>query len=162
MIDLEAKRQENLARLIGKEIPTPSKTPYVIEDLKNADVCWDIISMCVRKKTEEYTSSNGKPMKRATKERVYPQLVKEENVASTASKSKEKVYKRTNLTTMEEMFKFRNKMNKFYIGEPDGSTYYDYFKNVVETLDGYALQVITDIITNDADFLKRVNEIRCK
>ena len=162
MIDLEAKRQENLARLIGKEIPTPSNTPYVIEDLKNADVCWDIISMCVRKKTEEYTSSNGKPMKRATKERAYPQLVKEENVASTASKSKEKVYKRTNLTTMEEMFKFRNKMNKFYICEPDGITYYDYFKNVVETLDGYALQVITDIITNDADFLKRVNEIRCK
>lgn len=162
MIDLEAKRQENLARLIGKDIPTSSKMPYTLEDLQNADVCWDIISMCVRKKTEDYTSSKGKPMKRATKERAYPQLVKEENVARTASKSKEKVYKRTNLTTMEEMYKIRNKMNKFYIGEPDGSTYYDYFKNVVETLDGYALQVITDIITNDDDFLKRVNEVRCK
>ena len=50
-------------------------------------------------------------------------------------------------------------MIRFYQDDTDDS-YIAFFKNVIETLDGYAQTVITDICASDAEFLDKVNKAR--
>lgn len=152
MIDLAAKREENKRRLLGldgKQISPYTKSDVVSEP----EVCWDIISLAIRKKTIEAESKNGKNYKRQVNERMYPELLDEQTVGERAVRS------RSNLKTMEEMYQIRNAMNKHYADDID-EAYIDYFKSVVEVLDGYALQVVSDMVEADAELLNKVNKIR--
>jgi hypothetical protein len=156
MIDLQAKREENRRKLLGLEADSTKSAvaPYTKADLVDAEVCWDIISMCVRLVSKETTSSNGRKYVRQTKELVYPDLVEQVVVGETPKRS------RTNIDTMREMMQFRNKMQRFVVDDKQDS-YTEYFESVLEVLDAYAQQVVMDM-AEDAGFLDRVNAAREK
>lgn len=157
MIDLAARREANKRRLLGIENES-GKTPYTKTDVgENPEICWDIISLCIRKATE--TTEDGKT--KQTKKLKFPELLEPVEVGSrrTGKNAKKTNVTRTNLSTMEEMYKTRNSMNRHYEDDIDDK-YVDYFKSVVEVLDAYAMEVVIDIVTNDGDFLNRVNAAR--
>lgn len=162
-LDLDAIRKRNQARLLG----TDSKegkgvVPYTASDIATSnDVCWDIISLIVRKESVKTQGKDGKEYTKQTKNRKFPELLTETVVGERATSKTAKADKvlRTNLATMEEMYQMRNKMIRFYQDDTDDS-YIAFFKNVIETLNGYAQTVITDICASDADFLDKVNKAR--
>jgi GTP:adenosylcobinamide-phosphate guanylyltransferase len=149
MIDLKAKREANKARLLGLN-PESKKAPYTKADCIEPEVCWEIISIVVRKGEKQNTLA-------------YPELfevvtVGEKKAVKTAKKD---VIVRTNIKTMQEMFKIRNSMNKHAIDDVNDD-YIEYFKSVVEVLDTYATTVVADMIDAKPSFLDDVNAIRCK
>lgn len=156
MIDLAARREANKRRLLGLE--DESKIPFTKADVENPEVCWEIISLCTRFATVK--GANGKP--KQTKNLAYPELLEPVEVGNHSTKSKNAKREnitRTNLETMREMYTNRNAMNRHFEDDIDDK-YTDYFKSVVEVLDGYANQVVADIIVEDEDFLNRVNKAR--
>ena len=159
MIDLAARREANKRRLLGLADEN-SKIPYTKADVENPEVCWKIISLCTRFATVE--GANGK--KRPTKNLAFPELLEPVEVGNrkTGKNAKRENITRTNLDTMREMYSYRNAMNHHYEDDIDDK-YIEYFKSVVEVLDGYANQVVADIVVEDEDFLNRVNKARgCK
>lgn len=157
MIDLQARREANKARLFGKDIDGKAVVPYTKADIDNAEVCWDIISLCVRPETVK--EANGRV--KATKNLKFPELLGAVVVGARKTKGNAKKTKveRTNIDTMREMYSFRNTMNRYYEDDVDDK-YTEYFEGVVKILDGYAIEVVTDIICEDEDFLNRVNHAR--
>ena len=159
MIDLDARREANKRRLLGLE-DADSKIPFTKADVENPEVCWEIISLCTRFETVE--GANGKP--KQTKNLAFPELLEPVEVGSrkTGKTAKREFVTRTNIETMREMYKNRNAMNRHYEDDIEDK-YTEYFKSVVEILDGYATEVVADIIVEDDDFLNRVNKARgCK
>lgn len=157
MIDLQARREENRKRLMGIDVDGKAVVPYTKADIGNPEVCWDIISLCVRFDTVKY--DNGKV--KATKKLKFPELLEPVVVGARKTKgtAKRDKVERTNIDTMREMYSFRNAMNRYY--EDDvADKYTEYFENVVDVLDTYAIEVVTDIICEDEDFLNRVNHAR--
>lgn len=157
MIDLAARREANKRRLLGLADEN-SKIPFTKADVENPEVCWEIISLCTRFATVE--GANGK--KKPSKNLAFPELLEPVEVGNHSTKSKNAKREnitRTNLETMREMYTNRNTMNRHYEDDIDDK-YTEYFKSVVEILDGYATQVVTDIIVEDEDFLNRVNKAR--
>lgn len=157
MIDLQARREANKARLLGKDVDDKAVVPYTKADIDNPEVCWDIISLCVRPETVQ----DAKGKIRVTKNLKFPELLEPVVVGERKTKANAKKAKveRTNLKTMREMYSFRNTMNGYYEDDVDDK-YTEYFRSVVQILDGYANEVVTDIITEDEDFLNRVNHAR--
>lgn len=159
MIDLDARREANKRRVLGYTDEN-SKIPYTKADVENPEVCWDIISVCTRFETVD--GANGK--KKQTKNLAFPELLEPVEVGSrkTGKNAKREFVTRTNIQTMREMYDNRNAMNRHYVDDVDDK-YTEYFKSVVEILDGYAIEVVADIIVEDEDFLNRVNKARgCK
>ena len=157
MIDLQARREANKARLLGKDANGKAVVPYTKADIANPEVCWDIISLCVRFDTVKDANGKVKPTKKLKfPELLEPVVVGERKTVGNAKKAK---VERTNIGTMREMFQTRNTMNRYYEDDVNDK-YTDYFKSVVEVLDGYAIEVVTDIISKDEDFLNRVNHAR--
>lgn len=164
MIDLQKKREENKARLLGQTVDEGKVVvPYTKEDvIANPETCWDIISLVTRKKVVENEGKDGKVRRIQTKELAHPELLDEVVVGgrkTTTKGAKRKVVTRSNIKTMDEMYGIRNKMNGYAINDNDDE-YVEYFTSVVEVLDGYAQQVLTDILDEDEDFLNRVNKAR--
>lgn len=161
MIDFDAIREANKKRLLGYPDGSKDLTPWTKSDALNPEICWKIISMCVRYAT--VTNANGKP--RQTKKLKFPELCPEVVVGKWVPRTKgakHESIERTNIETMRDMYQFRNDMNKKTSNESDNS-YIEYFKSVIEVLDTYATQVVGDMITADDDFLNRVNAARgCK
>lgn len=157
MIDLQARREENRKRLMGIDVDGKAVVPYTKADIGNPEVCWDIISLCVRFDTVK--DANGKV--KATKKLKFPELLESVVVGERKTKgnAKKASVERTNIKTMREMYTYRNEMNRYYEDDVNDK-YVEYFKSVVEILDGYAIEVVTDIISEDEDFLNRVNHAR--
>ena len=157
MIDLQARREANRKRLLGIDVDGKAVVPYTKADIDNPEVCWDIISLCVRLDTVK--EANGRI--KLTKNLKFPELLEPVVVGERKTKGNAKKAKveRTNLDTMQKMYTYRNEMNRFYEDDVNDK-YVEYFKNVVEVLDGYAYEVVVDIITEDEDFLNRVNHAR--
>lgn len=158
--DLQARREANRKRLLGIDVDGKAVVPYTKADIDNPEVCWDIISLCVRPETVK--DANGKV--RTTKNLKFPELLGAVVVGARKTKGNAKKTKveRTNIDTMQEMYSFRNTMNRYY--EDDVADKYTvYFSGVIDVLDAYAYEVVVDIITKDEDFLNRVNHARgCK
>lgn len=157
MIDLQARREANKARLLGHITDGKVVVPYTKADIDNPEVCWDIISLCVRLDTVK--DANGKV--KTTKNLKFPELLESVVVGErkTRANAKKAKVERTNIDTMREMYTTRNAMNSHYEDDVDDK-YIGYFKSVVEVLDTYAYEVVVDIITEDEDFLNRVNHAR--
>ncbi len=157
MIDLQARREANKARLFGKDIDGKAVVPYTKADIGNPEVCWDIISLCVRFDTVK--EANGRV--KVTKNLKFPELLESVVVGARKTKGNAKRDKveRTNIDTMREMYSVRNTMNRYYEDDVNDK-YTEYFENVVDVLDTYAIEVVTDIICEDEDFLNRVNHAR--
>lgn len=166
MIDLKAKREANKKRLLGiSEVDGKVVIPYTTADvLDDAAKCWEIISIVIRKKTNKGTDKNGKPYTRPSKELAFPDLITEEVVGerATSKQAKSNTVTRTNYKTMEEMYGIRNAMVRHYADDTNDN-YIEYFGSVVEVLDGYAQQVVADMVDADSSFLDKVNKARgCK
>lgn len=161
MIDWEARREANKKRLLGIDVDGKAVVPYTKADIDNPEVCWDIISLCVRPETVK--DANGKV--KTTKNLKFPDLLGEVVVGAHKTKSnnaKRDKVERTNIDTMHEMYTYRNAMNSHCEDDVDDK-YTVYFSGVVQVLDAYAYEVVVDIITEDDDFLNRVNRARgCK
>lgn len=157
MIDLQARREANKARLLGLDTDGKVVVPYTKADIDNPEVCWDIISLCVRPETVKDANGKVKP----TKSLKFPELLESVVVGERKTKgnAKKASVERTNIKTMREMYTYRNEMNRYYEDDVNDK-YVEYFKSVVEILDGYAIEVVTDIISEDEDFLNRVNHAR--
>ncbi len=158
MIDLQARREENKKRLRGIDVDGKAVVPYTKADIDNPEVCWDIISLCVRLDTVK--EANGRI--KLTKKLKFPELLDTVVVGERKTKgnnAKRDKVERTNIDTMREMYTYRNAMNSHYEDDVDDK-YIGYFKSVVEVLDAYAYEVVVDIITEDDDFLNRVNHAR--
>lgn len=157
MIDLQARREANKARLLGLDTDGKVVVPYTKADIDNPEVCWDIISLCVRFDTVKDANGKVKP----TKNLKFPELLESVVVGERKTKgnAKKASVERTNIKTMREMYTYRNEMNRYYEDDVNDK-YVEYFKSVVEILDGYAIEVVTDIISEDEDFLNRVNHAR--
>ena len=160
MIDLQEARRKNLMRLSGED---GEFIAYTKESVGNSSAqCWDIISIVTRKATQEVTKKDGSTYtKQATKDLAYPDLVEVQEVGKkkAGKTAKKELIIRTNIETMREMYKTRNAMNRHYIDDVNDG-YIEYFKSVVEVLDGYALQVVTDMIEADGEFLDKINNVR--
>ena len=81
--------------------------PYTANDIANSnDVCWDIISLIVRKESVKTQGKDGKGYTKQTKNRKFPELLTETVVGERATSKTAKADKvlRTNLATMEEMY----------------------------------------------------------
>ena len=159
MIDLEKRREQNRRRLMGLDANADSSVvPITRADVQEPEKAWEIISLCVRCGTT--TDKNGKT--RASKNLKFPELLESKVVgerATTTKNAKKNTITRTNIETMREMFQTRNAMSRHYEDDIDDK-YVEYFKDVVEVLDTYAIEVVTDIIVEDEDFLNRVNKAR--
>lgn len=157
MIDLQARREENRKRLMGIDVDGKAVVPYTKADIGNPEVCWDIISLCVRLDTVK--EANGRV--KVTKNLKFPELLESVVVGARKTKGNAKRDKveRTNIDTMREMYSVRNTMNRYYEDDVNDK-YTEYFENVVDVLDTYAIEVVTDIICEDEDFLNRVNHAR--
>lgn len=159
MLDLKAKREANMRRLMGEDEKTAR--PYTIESLTDNEVCWDIVSIVCRKKTVE-VKRGDKSYMRQTNELAYPELGVKEIVGSRKTqgdKRKKEYVTRTNIDTMEEMYQFRNAMVRHYSDDKDES-YLEYFESLLEVLDTYANQVCIDMIEKDETLLGKINKIR--
>lgn len=166
MIDLKAKREANKKRLLGiEEDDSKAVLPYTANDiLDDAEKCWDIISIICRKKMTPVKGKDGETSSRKSKEPAFPELVKEEIVGerATTKQAKADTVTRTNFKTMEEMRDMRNAMTRHY-QDDTSEKYIEYFSSVIEIIDGYAMQVVADIASNDGEFLDKLNKIRgCK
>lgn len=149
MIDLDAKRAANKAKLLGIQTSN-GKAPYTKQDCLNAEIAWDIISIVTRPGEKQNTLA-------------YPGLFEVVTVGTkkAAKTAKKDVIIRTNIKTMREMYKIRNSMNKHAIDDINDD-YIDYFKAVVAYLDEYAINVVADMVAAKESFLDEVNEIRYK
>lgn len=166
MIDINKKRAENKARLLGTPIDDgKSLIPYTVADATNPEVCWEIISLCTRKELVERKARGGKTYKAEGKNLMFPNLTETVMVGEKAilsKKSKAKTAIRTNIQTMDEMYGIRNSMNRHAVDDVSDD-YIEYFTSVVEVLDTYAQTVVADMISADPDFLAKVNKARgCK
>lgn len=164
MINLEEKRAYNKKRLLGLNPDKKTKTPYSKSDCTNPEVCWDIISMVVRFKTQEIVRKDGVKQNKTTNKLAYPELFEVVEVGerkTTTKNAKKASIIRTNIDTMREMYKTRNEMNRYYADDLNDD-YIEYFKSVVEILDEYAITVVADMIEAKSTFLDEVNAIRCK
>lgn len=166
MIDINKKRAENKARLLGVAVADgKNPVPYTAADATNPEVCWEIISLCTRKELIERKGKGGSTYKAEGKNLMFPDLtevvtVGEKAVANKNAKAKSII--RTNIQTMDEMYAIRNSMNRHAVDDVDDA-YIEYFTSVVDVLDTYAQTVVADMITADPDFLARVNKARgCK
>lgn len=161
MIDLHEARRKNLMRLRGED--DGEFIAYTKESVGNSpEQCWDIISIVTRKATQEVTKKDGSTYtKQSTKELAYPDLVEvqEVGIRKTGKNAKKELVIRTNIDTMREMYETRNAMNRHYTDDVD-ERYIEYFKSVIEVLDGYALHVVTDMIEADGEFLDKINNVR--
>ena len=160
MIDLQEARRKNLMRLRGED--DGGFIAYTKESIGNSpEQCWDIISIVTRKATQEVTKKDGSTYTKQVNELAYPDLVEVQEVGKkkTGKTAKKDVVIRTNIQTMREMYETRNAMNRNYTDYLNDG-YIEYFKSVVEVLDGYALQVVTDMIEADGEFLDKINNVR--
>lgn len=161
MIDLAARRQANLDRLMGKKPSNNSKVARISKNevAEKPETAWHIISLATKKKMVE--GKDGRMVQ--SKELAYPGLIEDALVgmrATTTKTAKKSTVERYSLETMRYMYQVRNKMNSFYMDDMDDS-FTDYFKSVVEILDGYACDVASLAVSEDENLLERVYEIDC-
>lgn len=166
MIDIQKKRAENKARLLGIDLSDDKAViPYTASDATNAEVCWAIISLCTRKEQIEKKRKDGTTYKVEGKNLAFPDLTEIVTVGERAVAKKDPKKQsivRTNIQTMDEMYGIRNSMNRHAVDDVNDA-YIDYFVSVVEVLDTYAQTVVADMISADPDFLNKINKARgCK
>ena len=166
-LDIAARREANKMKLLGiTEETGKAVVPYTKLDATTPEVCWDIISIITRKEQIEKKGRGGSVYMAEGKNLMFPNLLETvvvgERAAAQKKKNEErKTYTRTNIETMDEMYTIRNKMIRYAVDDKE-EKYVDYYSHIVETLDGYACEVIADIIMEDDEFLDRVNEARQK
>lgn len=143
-MDIEKRRKENIARLLGKpEQEIASKRITNESVTNNPDEAWEVISIVTKKDKNAYR---------------YADTFKEEIVGTIASKGKGKNIERTNLQTMRDMYSIRNKIVKFATADVSDK-YFEYYTGLLEVIDGYALDVVADMYEADSNMFDKVNEI---
>lgn len=163
MIDLAAKRAENLARLTGAKVEEGSSVKKITREelVDDPEKAWHIISLATKKEmVDGKTTSTGKVRRVQGKNLAYPDLLGSFEIGGVEKKGKNKgTFKmRTNLETMRYMYSVHNKIRDFYLGESNDEIA-EYFKDMLDTLDSYATTVVTLAVVDDPDLLDKVYEI---
>ena len=163
LYDLESARKANQERLLGiKKTDTEPITKEMI--FENQRYCWEIISIVIAKETEQFTDNDGKVKTRTLNKLRYPDLVESINVGERKrNKYGKTVQTRTNISTMRNIYSMRTKLSAYYEDDiSNDDDYTKYFQSAVSALDGYALQCVCDMISDDDKFLTKINQIRAE
>ena len=152
MIDIAALRAQNKARLNGSL--DGKAITFTKDSLLDADSCWKIIELAVKRATQEKEDKNGKVRKVMDKGLRFN--IAPETIVGTTKGAKGATKSRTNIETMRSMMETRNAMNIRAINDVDDA-YIQYFTSVVEVLDTYAMTVCTDMYEADPTIIDKAN-----
>lgn len=158
VLSLEEIRRRNIARKNGQTNPDKEILPWTVDEIiMSAEKCWEVITLCTRKKTVETVGKNGKTYTRPSNELQYP--IYHTAVVGEGATAKGKQLERNNLDTMRELYQMRNKVAKLYADE-NSETYMEIYHSLGEALDVYATQVVSDELQYQEGFLDKLNEAR--
>lgn len=166
VLSLEDIRRKNLLRLQGEEGAVNAFVPWTAaEIISSAEKCWEVISLCTRKKPVVVTAKTGSTYKKDSNELQYPiyhaAVVGEKVVVRGSGDEKERVkIERDNIATMRELYQMRNKIAKLYATEKSEHHYAPIYASIAEALDVYATQVVSDELQYQEGFLDKLNEAR--
>lgn len=158
VMSLEEERKRMLANLKGETSAEKVVVPWTAEEIIcDVKKCWEVITLCTRKKVVETVGKTGNKYNRPSNELQYP--IYHTAVVGEGATNKGKQFKRNNIDTMRELFQMHNRIVKLYATETS-DTYGPIYASISEALDVYALRVVADELTYQEGFLDKLNEAR--